>query len=136
MKNLLFFTLLLISVACFFAGCAGGVGTTDGEKPKEIHIGFNYDNFVLEAENKVSVGERIVFIRDDNEEYAIIVPNAKQSFEIDRTHLVTLSDSSLEPGIFPVVDVGSGEYPIIIYCISKNQWNDPDAPPRIIINSE
>ena len=136
MKHLLFFILLLTATACFFFGCAGGLFTTDCERPREIHIGFDYDNYVLDAEIPVRVGECVVFIRDDEEEYVIIVPDAKQSFKIDRNHLVTLSDSSLEPDTFPVVDIGSGEYPIIIYCITKNRWNDPDAPPRIIINGE
>ena len=136
MKRVLFFILLLTATACFFFGCAGGLFTTDCEKPREIHIGFDYDNYILGAEIPVRVGECIVFIRDDEEEYAIIVPNAKQSFEIGRNHLVRLSDSSLEPETFRVVDIGLEEYPIIIYCITKNKWNDPDAPPRIIINGE
>lgn len=136
MKHLILFTLFLFTVACFFSGCTGGLFTTDCEKLSEIHIGFDYDNYVLGAEIPIRVGECIVFIRDDEEEYAIIIPNAKESFEIDRNHLVTLTDSSLEPDIFRVVDIGSNEYPIIIYCITKNNWNDPDAPPRIIVNAE
>lgn len=136
MKHLLFFILLLTAIACFFFGCVAGVGTPPGGELKEIHIGLKYDNYVDGTEILVSVGKSIVFIRDDDEDYAIIIPNAKESFEIDRNHIVTLTDSSLEPDIFPAVNIGLEEYPIIIYCITKNKWNDPDAPPRIIINGE
>jgi hypothetical protein len=136
MKRLLFFILLLTAIACFYIGCAGGLGTPPGGELKEIHIGVKYENYVNGTEILVSVGESIVFIRDDEEDYAIIVPNAKESFEIDRYHIVTLNDSSLEPDIFRAVDIGSEVYPIIIFCITKNKWNNPDAPPRIIINEE
>ena len=132
MKHLIFFPFFIFILSCFYSGCT----SPPAEEPIEIHIGFDYDNFVKDEQINVQVGQKIKFIRDDEEDYAVIVPNAQEFLNIDKNHLLTLSHSTGEAEIFDVVKKGDEEYGIVIYCITKKKLNDPEAPPRIIIRSE
>jgi hypothetical protein len=101
---------------------------------KKIYLNVKYENLIKEDSLVLIQNDTIVFIRQDEEDYAIIIRDAKDIFDIENDHLIVLADREYDLEYYEVLKTSELKYYINIYCISKNKWSD--APPKIIINGE
>lgn len=116
MRRFIFFPLILIIVSCFYTGCV----RIPSENIREIHLSVEYENFIREEVIQVRVGEHIVFKRDDNLDYVIMIQNGKEFLNIEPNHLVRLEDGTTSVPYYTIVNIGKEEYEIVVYCISQN----------------